>query len=130
MNDAHICPWCNEGRLKFVRGYEPWSTDHHACEICDSTYNEKPEGDKQMNDTPTLMTHERILSGEEYVSYSDYISLERERDEARNNAYNYKEGFHIQSLRAEQAERERDKWREYAERLIAEEFERLKEAIK
>lgn len=83
-----------------------------------------------MNDTPTLMTHERILSGEEYVSYSDYISLERERDEARNNAYNYKEGFHIQSLRAEQAERERDKWREYAERLIAEEFERLKEAIK
>lgn len=30
------------------------------------------------------MTHERIMTGEEYVSYSDYLSLERERDEARH----------------------------------------------
>jgi hypothetical protein len=36
-----------------------------------------------MSDTPNLMTHERIMTGEEYVSYSDYLSLQRERDEAR-----------------------------------------------
>ena len=36
-----------------------------------------------MSDTPEFMTHERIMTGEEYVSYSDYLSLQRERDEAR-----------------------------------------------
>jgi hypothetical protein len=36
-----------------------------------------------MSDTPELMTHERIITGEEYVAYSDYLSLQRERDEAR-----------------------------------------------
>jgi chromosome segregation ATPase len=35
-----------------------------------------------MSDTPEFMTHERIMTGEEYVSYSDYLSLQRERDEA------------------------------------------------
>lgn len=34
-----------------------------------------------MSDTPEFMTHERIMTGEEYVSYSDYLSLQRERDE-------------------------------------------------
>ena len=36
-----------------------------------------------MSDTPEFMTHERIMTGAEYVSYSDYLSLQRERDEAR-----------------------------------------------
>jgi hypothetical protein len=35
-----------------------------------------------MSDTPEFMTHERIMTGEEYVSYSDYLELQRERDEA------------------------------------------------
>jgi hypothetical protein len=34
-----------------------------------------------MSGTPEFMTHERIMTGEEYVSYSDYHSLQRERDE-------------------------------------------------
>ena len=34
-----------------------------------------------MSDTPDLMTHERIMTGEEYVSYSDYLLLQKERDE-------------------------------------------------
>lgn len=33
-----------------------------------------------MNDTPNLMTHERIMSGEEYVSYSDYLLLKEKYD--------------------------------------------------
>jgi hypothetical protein len=36
-----------------------------------------------MNERPKFMTHERIMAGEEYVSYSDYLMLQRERDEAR-----------------------------------------------
>jgi transposase-like protein len=39
MTDTTICPWCKEGHIKFVHGYEPWSTDHYACELCNSTYN-------------------------------------------------------------------------------------------
>ena len=35
-----------------------------------------------MNDKPEFMTHERIMAGEEYVSYSDYLLLKKERDEA------------------------------------------------
>jgi hypothetical protein len=35
-----------------------------------------------MNERPKFMTHERIMAGEEYVSYSDYLMLQRERDEA------------------------------------------------
>jgi hypothetical protein len=41
-----------------------------------------------MNDAPEFMTHDRIMTGEEYVSYSDYLLLKKERDEAlmdRNN---------------------------------------------
>jgi len=33
-----------------------------------------------MSDTPNLMTHERIMSGEEYVSYSDYLLLKEKYD--------------------------------------------------
>lgn len=36
-----------------------------------------------MNNTASIMTHERIMAGEEYVSYSDYLLLQKERDEAR-----------------------------------------------
>jgi hypothetical protein len=39
-----------------------------------------------MSDTPEFMTHERIVTGEEYVSYSDYLLLQRERDEAREES--------------------------------------------
>lgn len=35
-----------------------------------------------MNDKPEFMTHDRIMTGEEYVSYSDYLLLQKERDEA------------------------------------------------
>jgi hypothetical protein len=62
-----------------------------------------------MNDTPNLMTHERIMSGEEYVSYSDYLLLKekydtlavenmlevnklcQERDEAREQVDRYRD---------------------------------------
>ena len=37
-----------------------------------------------MSEKPKFMTHERIMAGEEYVSYSDYLLLQRERDEARD----------------------------------------------
>lgn len=33
-----------------------------------------------MSDTPNFMTHERIMSGEEYVSYSDYLLLKEKYD--------------------------------------------------
>ena len=36
-----------------------------------------------MSNAPEFMTHERIMTGEEYVSYADYLTLQRERDEAR-----------------------------------------------
>jgi hypothetical protein len=36
-----------------------------------------------MIDTPEFMTAERIMTGEEYVCYSDYLVLQRERNEAR-----------------------------------------------
>lgn len=32
--------------------------------------------------TPEFMTHERIMTEEEYVSYSDYLALQEERDTA------------------------------------------------
>ena len=58
-----------------------------------------------MSDTPNLMTHERIMTGEEYVSYSDYLKLQRERDD-------YMERFRI-------AISERDSWRMRAEQKYA-----------
>ena len=33
-----------------------------------------------MSDKPNLMTHERIMSGEKYVSYSDYLLLKEKYD--------------------------------------------------
>ena len=42
-----------------------------------------------MSEKPKFMTHERIMAGEEYVSYSDYLMLQRERDKAREDATNY-----------------------------------------
>jgi hypothetical protein len=56
-----------------------------------------------MSDTPEFMTHERIMTGEEYVSYSDYLSLQRERDRARALA----EEFHRDQVRLLM---ERDAW--------------------
>jgi hypothetical protein len=58
-----------------------------------------------MSDTPNLMTHERIMTGEEYVSYSDYLKLQRERDD-------YME-------RCRTALSERDSWRLRAEQKYA-----------
>jgi len=46
--------------------------------------------------------------------------LERERDEARADAHNYKEGYYIYSLQAESAERERDELREKYDKLATE----------
>jgi hypothetical protein len=34
-----------------------------------------------MSETVEFMTHERIMTGEEYVSYSDYLSLKKECEE-------------------------------------------------
>ena len=62
-----------------------------------------------MNEKPKFMTHERIMAGEEYVSYSDYLLLQRERDEAREDATNY-------YAKIGELERERDEAREKAER--------------
>jgi hypothetical protein len=39
-----------------------------------------------MSETPELMTHKRIMTGEEYVSYADYFSLQQERDQWRECA--------------------------------------------
>jgi len=38
--------------------------------------------DERMINKPEFMTHERIMTGEEYVSYSDYLALQEERDTA------------------------------------------------
>jgi hypothetical protein len=35
---------------------------------------------------PKRMTHERIMTGEEYVSYADYLSLQQDRDQWRECA--------------------------------------------
>ena len=84
-----------------------------------------------MSDTPELMTHERIMTGEEYVSYSDYLSLCQERDEAIERALKAeRELDEAQSLaragyaRAERGEKmlriaaaKADQWRECAEKL-------------
>ena len=86
-----------------------------------------------MNDTPNLMTHERIMSGEEYVSYSDYLLLKekydtlavenmlevnklcKERDEARDQSQRLRvqlNHYTQANEMAEQAFRERDDARE------------------
>jgi hypothetical protein len=48
-----------------------------------------------MSGTPEFMTHERIMTGEEYVSYSDYLELQRERDEARELAQQMSESNQV-----------------------------------
>jgi hypothetical protein len=48
---------------------------------------------------------------------SDVARIAKERDEARADAHNYKEGYLIYSLQAESAERERDEAREKCVKL-------------
>jgi len=62
------------------------------------------------SDTPEFMTHERIMTGEEYVSYSDYLSLQRERDEAREKVERYR-------LEANAFMLQRDEAREIAQQM-------------
>jgi hypothetical protein len=75
-----------------------------------------------MNDTPNLMTHERIMTGEEYVSYSDYLKLQCERDEAIQRRMET-------ILQCELYAQERDEAREVARGLAVQE-ERVEEAQK
>ena len=58
-----------------------------------------------MNNTPTPMTHERMIAGVEYVSYSDYLKLQKELEEA-------KEPFKIFYNERSKLEKERDEARE------------------
>lgn len=58
-----------------------------------------------MNNTPTPMTHERMMVGVEYVSYSDYLKLQKELEEA-------KEPFKIFYNERSKLEKERDEARE------------------
>ncbi len=54
-----------------------------------------------MNNTPTPMTHERMMVGVEYVSYADYLKLQKEMEEA-------KEPFKIFYNERSKLEKERD----------------------
>jgi hypothetical protein len=65
-----------------------------------------------MSDTPEFMTAERIMTGEEYVCYSDYLVLQRERDEARQQ-----ERIHYDNFLSMQDER--NQWRACAKGLAA-----------
>jgi septal ring factor EnvC (AmiA/AmiB activator) len=68
-----------------------------------------------MSDTPDLMTHERIMTGEEYVSYSDYLLIQKERDEARSEQSFIQCAFEDSQDKIEELERERDEAREKLE---------------
>jgi len=77
-----------------------------------------------MSDTPEFMTHERIMTGEEYVSYSDYLSLQRERDEAQYKLEDARQSLEVALDDLIEAKRERDEaieaikeWREQAAEL-------------
>jgi phage shock protein A len=61
-----------------------------------------------MSDTPEFMTHERIMTGEEYVSYSDYLSLQRERDEAQYKLEDARQSLEVALGDLSEAKRERD----------------------
>ena len=72
-----------------------------------------------MSDTPETDALEQKQSSEGCPQWNDMMrwvkehaalarKLERERDEARADAHNYKEGYHIYSLQADSAGRERD----------------------
>ena len=56
------------------------------------------------------------MAGEEYVSYSDYLLLQRERDEARTDLEFRRGLYKVQEQYLETARRERDEAREKAER--------------
>ena len=58
-----------------------------------------------MNNTENIMTYERIMAGEEYVSHADYIKLQKELEEA-------KEPFKIFYNERSKLEKERDEARE------------------
>ena len=58
-----------------------------------------------MNNTSNIMTHERIMAGEEYVSHADYIKLQKELEEA-------KEPFKIFYNERSKLEKERDEARD------------------
>ena len=61
-----------------------------------------------MSDAPEFMTHERIMTGEEYVSYSDYLSLQRERDEAQYKLEDARQSLEVALEDLSEAKRERD----------------------
>jgi len=65
-----------------------------------------------MSEKPKFMTHERIMAGEEYVSYSDYLLLQRERDEAREDL-EFRRGLY--KVQEEYLKEARDVLREIAE---------------
>jgi hypothetical protein len=69
-----------------------------------------------MSDTPEFMTHERIMTGEEYVSYSDYLSLQRERDKA-SQQYDNLAAEHM--LAVNKFAEERDEARAVADELAS-----------
>jgi len=39
MEEQKICPHCKHGGLEFIKGNEPYDTDHFQCSLCDSTFN-------------------------------------------------------------------------------------------
>jgi hypothetical protein len=38
MKEQDTCPICEKGILEFVKGNEPYDTDHLQCSYCDSTF--------------------------------------------------------------------------------------------
>jgi len=80
-----------------------------------------------MSEKPKFMTHERIMAGEEYVSYSDYLLLERERDEAREDLEFRRGLYKVQEEYLETARRERDEARDIAENLSKQGLEMMDE---
>jgi chromosome segregation ATPase len=65
-----------------------------------------------MSEKPKFMTHERIMAGEEYVSYSDYLLLQRERDEAREKAERYRLEANAMMMQRDEAREEINRYRE------------------
>ncbi len=90
-----------------------------------------------LNKTPEFMTPERIMGGEEYVSYADYLLLQRERNQWRAcakglaaAASDMQSGwFYIQEVYGRLSGVGWDRTAQGVEAALAE-FERLKEATK
>ena len=38
METKFICPYCNSALLITVSADPPWTTEHLACPVCDSTF--------------------------------------------------------------------------------------------